>query len=226
MGTVLPEKIKDLHDSFASKFDDVEENIESIEEKLVKSKMHLGTKIDSNIDATEKHNLSLDAIEQQLKARNLVIHGIPEAAEDTLKSQLIALSENVLGISMKFSDIDNIYRLGKVNEDTPRKLLVKFHSKKMRDNVYQNRKKTPINPLSNCNVFINEDLTLHRSKLFHDVKCGRLHSTWTQYGNIMVKTTNDDKPVPVFNHADLRNKYETTNEHIPIDSDATDEDEL
>ncbi len=40
----------------------------------------------------------------------------------------------------------------------------------------------------------------------------------------MVKTTNDDKPVPVYNHVDLRNKYEATNENFPIDSDATDED--
>ncbi len=230
VGTVIPEKIKELHDSCVSKFDDIEENIESVEEKLAKTNAHLHTKIDNAIDVAAKQSLCFDAIEQELKARNLVIHGIPEIAGETLKSKLVDLSENVLGISMKCSDIENVYRLGKVIEDTPRKLLVKFRSKKMRDKVYQNRKKTPIDPLSNCNVYINEDLTQHRSKLFHDarklVKSGRLHSTWSQYGNVMVRTTNDDKPVPVYNHVDLRSKYETTNEDFPTESDATDEDEL
>ncbi len=48
---------------------------------------------------------------------------------------------------------------------------------------------------------------------------------WSQYGNIMVKGTNDDKPVPVYNHIDLRSKYETTNANCTIDNDETDEDE-
>ncbi len=159
-----------------------------------------------------------------------MVHGIAESEDEVLKEKLVDLSRNILEVDMKFSDIENIYRFGKSTDNTPRKLLVKFCSKLVRDKFYKNRKKTPIGLSNIGNIYINEDLTQLRSKLFHDtrqlVKRGRLHSTWTQFGNVMIKTTSDDKPVQVMNHTDLREKCTIHNQNITSDSDITDEDEI
>ncbi len=228
--TVIPEKISEVQDSLASKFDDFEENIESLTNELRQTKDHLNTKIDKTTSVADEQRLSLDAVEQQLKSRNVVVHGMPESENETLKEKLVDLAVNVLGVNMKCSDIENAFRFGRSTEDNPRKLLVKFRSKQIRDMFYLNRKKTPINPSGCGNIYINEDLTQRRSKLFHDtrvlVRRGRLHSTWTQYGNVMIKTKHDAKPVPVFSNRDLRMTYEDDNSNISSDIDTTNEDEL
>ena len=65
--------------------------------------------------------------------------------------------------------------------------------------------------------------------MFHDtrilVRRGRLHSTWTQYGNLMIKKTHDAKPVPIFSNCELREIYEDYNSDISNDIDVTNEDE-
>ncbi len=58
-------------------------------------------------------------------------------------------------------------------------------------------------------IFINEDLTLFRNKLFYDARCkkksNKLHSVWTQDGRIVIKVTDSSEPVMISSHADLRN---------------------
>ena len=116
------------------------------------------------------------------------------------------------------------YRLGKRSYDTnhPRKILVKFQSKTKRDAFYKGRKRTPISDDPNMNIYINEDLTLHRGKLFHDArklaKQHRLHSTWTQQGNIMVKKNEEDRPIAVYDNRELRRVFETSNQIQHLDS--------
>ncbi len=210
VGTVIPDKISELHDSVASKFDDVEEDVEIIKDGLQQTRLNLQSKIDKMNEVAAQQCLNIDAVEQQMKSHNVVIHGISESENQTSKDQVVDLAGNILGVTVKNSDIENAYRFGKSAENSPRKLLIRFRSKTVRDKFYQNRKKTPINPSGQNSIYINEDLTQLRSKLFHDtrklVKRGILHSTWTQYGNIMLKTTPEDKPVPIFSNEELREK--------------------
>ena len=58
-------------------------------------------------------------------------------------------------------------------------------------------------------IFINEDLTTFRNKLFYDARCkkksNKIHSVWTQDGSIVIKVTETSEPVVIRYHADLRN---------------------
>ncbi len=58
-------------------------------------------------------------------------------------------------------------------------------------------------------IFINEDLTQSRNKLFYDVRCmkkqDKIKSVWTQDGNIIVKVSDTSDPVPIQTHRDLSN---------------------
>ncbi len=81
-------------------------------------------------------------------------------------------------------------------------------TKRKRDLFYNSRKKTSICDNVENNTYINENLTLHRAKLFHDA-CklkwqGRLYATWTQFGSPMVKGTIEDTPRAVYDHCDLQ----------------------
>ncbi len=229
--TVIPEKIAEVQNNISLQVGEVEARVEIVKQEFARSKEQLHMELEKSTEMASKHDLKLDAVEQQLKSRNVVVHGIFEDDDETVKQKLVDLSNNVLGIHMKSLDIENTFRYGKSTENRPRKLMVKFRSKKMRDDFYSNRKKTPITPSSSDNIYINEDLTQLRSKLFHDarnlVKIGKLHSTWTQYGNVMVKSTNNDKPTAIFCHRDLKDKYDVPNSGLEDygDSNAT-EDEM
>ncbi len=77
---------------------------------------------------------------------------------------------------------------------------------------------TPMYDDTSRNIYINEDLTLHRAKLFHDarqlVKQKRLHSTWTQQGNIMLKKNEEDRPTAVYDNEELRRVFKTSDDPI------------
>ena len=180
----------------------------------------------------KQNKLKLDTVEQQLKMRNVIAIGFPENEDDAnIKQELVTFSNDVLQIkNMKENDIECAFRCGKRRDSLqPRNLVIHFRTKKMRDTFYEQRKKTPISDNNDENIYINEDLTLHRVKLFHDArklkKQGRIHATWTQFGNIMVKRTPDHQPKAVFDQCDLRMMTTTpTNDALdqqpdPVSSD-------
>ncbi len=100
---------------------------------------------------------------------------------------------------------------------------MKFVSKKKRDLFYALRKQTPKNE-ENKKVYINEDLTESRAKLFYDarqmVKRNKLYGTWSQNGNIMVKVKENDNPCVIQNHQELASKTR----YVTSDSDSIEED--
>ena len=95
--------------------------------------------------------------------------------------------------------------MGKQKSTGPRDMIVKFRDRRIKTLVYQSR----LNMRRNENpIFINEDITPRRSKLFYDArkmkKSGKLHATWTQHGNIIIKVTESSKPQPVNSYIEMR----------------------
>ncbi len=147
--------------------------------------------------------------------------GFPEEVDDNnIKEQLVEL---VGAPEALVSDICSVTRMGKKKEEKPRDLVVQFVSKKKRDVFYSMRKQTPKNE-ENKKVYINEDLTEARAKLFYDarqmVKRNKLYGTWSQNGNIMVKVKENDNPCVIQNHQDLASKTR----YVTSDSDSIEED--
>ncbi len=149
----------------------------------------------------------IDQLEQTQRECNVRVMGFPEhgVSDDDIKCQLMQL----VGAQGCERDIATITRMGRPSEDNSRDLIVKFVSKKSRDEFYALRKKTPKNH-ENKKVYINEDLIETKAKLFYDarqlVKRGRLHGTWSQNGNIMVKVKANDNPCVIGNHIELHSK--------------------
>ena len=131
-------------------------------------------------------------------------HGLAEEEDENVREKAVFLGKDIMQCyNMKSTDIDQAYRLRKSNEDgRPRNVFVKFKAKKFRDEFNNKRKLTSILEDVKKNVYANEDLTKHRAELSHNarklVKFKRLHSCWTQLGNIMTKRTLNDKPQAVY----------------------------
>ncbi len=64
-------------------------------------------------------------------------------------------------------------------------------------------------PRENTPIYINEDLTQLRNKLFYDArrmrKSEKIQAVWTQDGNIIIKRTSSSEPEVIKTHGDLRN---------------------
>ncbi len=104
------------------------------------------------------------------------------------------------------SDIDLCYRMGKANESKTRDVILRFGCREKRNLLYRCRRNMP---REDRQIYINEDLTTRRNKLFYDArslkKSGRLAAVWTQEGNIVIKTSESCEPVAVKTQMDLKN---------------------
>ena len=120
---------------------------------------------------------------------------------------MLSITKQKLNLdAVEESDIDLCYRLGRAYDSKVRDVIVKFTSRDKRNLVYRCKRNMPREDPA---IFINEDLTQTRNKLFFDARCMKKHNkikaAWTQDGHIMIKLTEASDPVPIQTHSDLRN---------------------
>ncbi|XP_071095336.1 uncharacterized protein [Haliotis cracherodii] len=131
--------------------------------------------------------MKTDDLEQYSRRNSLRISGLPESKEENTEALVMEVLRD-LHPDLTASDIDRCHRVGKKNMDRNRQVIVKFVSYRNRHKVISNRRMLRQNRSS---VYINEDLTKHRSKLFkltRDLKAKHLiSSTWTYDGRVYVE---------------------------------------
>ena len=105
---------------------------------------------------------------------------------------------------ISLNDIDRSHRVGRSPVSTtpmpytPKAIIVKFATYRARNNFYRKRTELKGNQTF-PRVFVNEDLTSSRNKLFKTarklVKDNLINSAWTYDGRVFVKDLNDFKSV-------------------------------
>ncbi len=87
--------------------------------------------------------------------------------------------------------------------------MFKFRSKLKRNKFYSRRQNLydANTRRSSTGIYLNEDLTPYRQRLFFDARNLRnnavIHSVWTTTGNIMIKEEEKSIPKPILTHRDL-----------------------
>ena len=171
----LKSKIDDLSESLSAKdvqIADVENKVENLENKL-------------------------DGYEQYSHRSNLRFLGIEEiVSDDQLEDTVIDIVNKQMCVSLLLQSCDIVrsHRVGvklqSTETDRPRPVLVKFQSKRRRDEVFQQRSKLKAST-NKDRVFVNEDLTARCTRLAYDArnlrKLGTILDTWTYYGKILIK---------------------------------------
>ncbi len=192
----LENKVKQLVDEKQADSENQEkmlQTISSIRRDLYKEQ-------DKNVTLQAK----LDEMDQRQRNKNVRVVGFPEHdnEDSNISNNLIQL----VGAEIPTESIVSTTRMGRKREGKHRDLVVQFSNQKTRDQFYASRKNTPKDN-ENKKVFINEDLTEARAKLFYDsrqmVKRGKIYGTWSQNGNIMVKVSENDSPMVIYSHQDL-----------------------
>ncbi len=201
-----------------------EVNFEQLEEKCSKTEEDI-TKLQKKIDDLEKNNCyfgkalnekesvtqqltsTIDRLEQDKKMNNIRIVGIPEEEDKDIREKVLETTKKLkLPKQIQDEDLHRVCRMGRQRLNKSRDILVTFKQHEIRDIVYQNKMTMPRD--ENQPTFINEDLTLHRGKLFYQArlkkKAGKLYTTWTQNGTVMVKTDVDAVQCAVSTYAELK----------------------
>ena len=138
-----------------------------------------------------------DALEQYGRRNCLRVTGISDTEEDTTAA-VVQLANEILKVDPPIApqDINNSHRLPKPRNapaDQPHPIIIRFTRKADRDRVLKERKELKkFNEDKLVKIYINEDLTTTRARLFaaarNHQKNGRLQQVWTFNGNIKVKT--------------------------------------
>ncbi len=180
------------------------------ENKKMRRKLEkLQFQLQSREEKAEELKTKVDEIEQKQLERNVRIVGLPEENDgDTDLINIQKLARKELNMNLKQSDINDIYRVGKQNgKKKHRDIIIKFKQKTTRDQFYQNRKNL-VHKEDQDPIYINEHLTENRANVFFAarklVKGKKIHSAWSQRGNILIRKFEGDQPKQIRNHTELR----------------------
>lgn len=180
----LTEKIEERLDKLTNTIEKMENKLKDVVDKLVSLEKQAQTNKQEIKTVTDK----LDVIEQNLKRNTLRLVGVKEEENEHLLSKVLNIINDALKIKCAQWEIDNIYRVGKRNENQTRtrQIIVTFVSYVKKNEVYMAR-----TGLKGSGIFINEDLTKKLYKLFTDTKKKfGPHAVWSRNGRIYVKRDN------------------------------------
>ena len=166
-----------------------------------------------------------DQLEQIHKMNNIRIAGLAEEEEEEVQLKVISLAQR-MNLTIGTADIKDARRMGPVRHNKTRDILVKFTNSRTRDTVYQGRK---VLRSTTDQVYINEDLTQHRSLLFYEGRRlrrqGRIFGVWSQQGNILIKVNQESQPRAVSNYKEIITLIEKPSSLLTTNIDSDQEEE-
>ena len=146
---------------------------------------------------TAELELEIDSLEQYGRRHNLRFAGIPETSNDDTDRKLMDLCNLTLKIDppLQESDLAVSHRVGPRDPTRPRQIIARFTSIQARLRILRARKELRRINRADGNdgplIFVNEDLTQRRGKLFGKARSlkrqNKIMDAWSFNGKIMVK---------------------------------------
>ena len=143
-----------------------------------------------------------DALEQYGRRNGLRISGILERDNEDTTTAIVNLANEVLKVEppLQRDDISISHRLKKprrAKPEEPAPIIVRFLRRTDRNRVIRARKELKVyNEDRDIKIYVNEDLTTRRAKLFAKMRTLQkkrlLKQAWTYNGNIKVMMTNGE----------------------------------
>ncbi len=208
--------LKDVQSSNTAAIVESSEETESFQNIQQKKSDALSKEIADISHQLSNIQVDIENTRQLQKDKNIRLVGLKEndspESENELKSKVIEFSQQHLKLpNITSNDIDEVVRLGQKNSNKPRDVLLKFKCREIRNKFYQSRKKVYDADMkrSSTGIYINEDLTQYRQRLYFDSrnlrKKAAIFAVWTSNGTIMVKLEEHSIPKPIQTHRDLAN---------------------
>ena len=166
-------------------------------------------------ESGKKEQDKVDSLEQYGRRNNLEIVGVPcKEGENTNKIAMEVCK--LIDVDITQDQISTSHRLQtkkRANEQITSPIIVRFISRDVRNKVFSIRKlircadmkKFFINGIEN--LYVNENLTKFRKKLFwsakQKAKSNGFRFYWTANGNIFVRRSEESTPILIRNEDDL-----------------------
>jgi hypothetical protein len=151
---------------------------------------------------------------QYQRKYNLEIHGIPEDKDEDLEDVVETIAKEV-GVEIESVDIDIVHRLP--SKIQPKPIIVKFKHYNDKKLIYEARWKLRHYKGNNDRlngaqrIYINENLTTERKRLFAEVRKRAKQYSWfnvaTKDGKIFVKLEKGGKSYKIVKQADMEGLF-------------------
>lgn len=179
-----------LRDVFAPEFQSLRDSLES-KDRIIKQLSEKCDSMEKKMTSLESH---VDELEQYGRRECLIFSGrnvIPAETEGEDTTKIICdVVKDKLKLIIKASDISVSHRLGKVNEDKNRPIIVKLVNRSLKyDLIGACARHRP-------ELYINESLTPRRRRLLNEVlRVRKVHkkefqSCYTSEGRIIIRLKN------------------------------------
>ena len=174
--------LKKSHEFLSAEYDDLKEKYNKLlksSKQSERSANQLNLKLDETETNKQDEFHKIDDLEQYGRRLNLEFEGIPEQKEENVTSIILDIAEK-LNVDANFSDISITHRLPpkrhkQSNGSTlPPTVIAQFTNKRIRNAIHSRRKEAkntkdfPVPEMTR--LFINENLTRYRKKLFWSTK--------------------------------------------------------
>ena len=157
---------------------ELKDKVSSLEKSLSEVRAH----VDILCEDLETVITQVGDVEQHTRKHNLEIHGIAETADEDVTENVVKLGK-VANVYISPSDIDICHQMGPRNSSGPKPITVRFKSHKKKTELYKARKhlkSVSLNQYFHATnvVYINENLTYLRRKLFAKVRKFKKDNHW------------------------------------------------
>lgn len=191
----------------AAKREELEKTVSSLQDEV----RQVANKFKAYEEKLKEEQIKCDDLQQYTRKYNLEISGADRDANMTDTEIVLAIAKEI-DVDIVEKDLDIVHRLKGKKGFTP-PIIVRFSNYKAKQRLYKARKLLRGKDWSvwfgyATNIYINENLTQRRGKLFKEVrgvvKERKFYGSWTIDGKIFLKRESDDYPMQIKDFDDIK----------------------
>ena len=185
--------IINLELKMTSKFDGLDNELLNLKDVIIKNLQVKNERLRITVNVLENKILILESeqnsLEQYGRRNNIEITEIPDSVPNQNLEEKVVNIFNEISVNVSPKDIEACHRVG-VSKNSSKKAIVRFINRKHAKKALINRKNLKKSSSPNCNVFINENLTVKNNEIaFLGRKLkrsGHLNKTYTRDGTVHI----------------------------------------
>ena len=178
-----------------SRFDGLDNELLNMKDVIIKNLQVENEHLRKKVNVLENKILTLESehnsLEQYGYCNNIEITGIQDSIPDQILEEKVVDILNEISANVSPKDIEACHHIG-VSKNSSKKTIVHFINRKHVKKALKSRKNIRKSSSSNCNIFINENLTIKNNKVaFLSRKLKRschLNKIYTRDGTVHISS--------------------------------------
>ena len=208
--------IINLEKKMTSRFDGLDIELLNLKDVIIKNLQVENERLRKKVHVLENKILTLESEHNSLKQcgrrNNTEITGIPDNVPDQILEEKVVDILNETSVDVSPKDIEVCHRVG-VSKNNSKKTIVRFPNRKHAKKALTSRKNLRKSSSRNCNVFINEDLTVKNNEIAYLSRklkrSGHLTKIYTRNGTAHISNPkiHRGKVLKIYHTNDLFNLF-------------------